>query len=92
MEILLYSILPTTLGTLITLYLTEKIKSNVKSTFDEKLEQLKKDHSIESANFQAEINSLKSKENFKFTKLLEKRFSILEDSYKLLNKTVSKII
>lgn len=30
MEILLYSILPTTLGTLITLYLTEKIKGNVK--------------------------------------------------------------
>lgn len=91
MEILLYSILPTTLGTLITLYLTERIKGNVKSTFDEKLEQLKKDHSIEIANFQAEINSLKSKENFKFTKLHEKRFSVLEDSYKLLNKTVSKI-
>lgn len=91
MEILLYSILPTTLGTLITLYITEKIKGTVKNTFDEKLEALKKQHSIEITNFQAEINFLKSKENFKFTKLHEKRFSVLEDSYKLLNKTVSKI-
>ncbi|MBM7419017.1 MULTISPECIES: hypothetical protein [Chryseobacterium] len=91
MELLTYSVVITFVGSLITLYMTEKVKGKVKDSFDTKLEELKRDHSIEITRFQTEINSLKSKDNFKFTKLHEKRFSVLEESYKLLNKTVSKI-
>ena len=91
MEILLYSILPTIIGTLITLFLTEKVKGNIKVSFDKKLETLKKEHTLEIAKFQAEINSIKTQENFKFTKLHEKRFLILEESYKLLNILLSKL-
>jgi len=91
MEVILYSILPTFIGTIITLFITEKVKGNVKNSFDNKLEKLKKEHSIEITKFQAEINSLKSKENFKFTKLHEKRMNVLEESYKLLNRTIPKL-
>lgn len=91
MELLTYSVVTTFVGSLITLYMTEKVKGKVKDSFDTKLEELKRDHSIEITRFQTEINSLKTKENFKFTKLHEKRFLVLEESYKLLNKTVSKI-
>lgn len=90
MELLIYSAVTTFVGSLITLYMTEKVKGKVKDAFDTKLEELKRDHSIEITRFQTEINSLKTKENFKFTKLHEKRFLVLEESYKLLNKTVSK--
>ena len=76
-EILIYSILPTLIG----LYFTERVKGKVKSSFDKKLEVIKKEHSIEIANFQAEIKSLKDKENFKFSKLHEKRFELLETIY-----------
>lgn len=82
---LIYSILPTALGTLITLYFTEQVKGKVKNNFDQKLEKIKKEHSIEITKFQAEINLLKSQENYKFTKLHEKRFEILEVIYKKLN-------
>jgi len=88
---LLYSIIPTLIGTLLTLYFTEKVKGKVKNGFDKKLEKIKNDHSIELSKFQAEINSLKSKENFKFTKLHEKRFDILEDTYILLNKALNEL-
>ncbi|MEP5254363.1 MAG: hypothetical protein ABJQ39_04825 [Winogradskyella arenosi] len=88
---LLYSILPTLIGTLLTLYFTEKVKGKVKIGFDKKLEELKKVHNIELSKFQAEINALKSKENFKFTKLHEKRFNILENIYQLLNKNISEL-
>jgi len=91
MELLTYSVVTKFVGSLITLYMTEKVKGKVKDSFDTKLEELKRDHSIEITRFQTEINSLKTKENFKFTKLHEKRFLVLEESYKLLNKTVSKI-
>ena len=41
--------------------------------------------------YQAEINALKSKENFKFTKLHEKRLIVLEKIYKLLNKASKEL-
>lgn len=80
---LLYSILPSLIG----LFLTGRIKSS----FDKKLERLKKDHIIDISRFQAEIAALKTQENFKFTKLHEKRFIVLEKLYKLLNNTSNQL-
>ena len=74
LEIFKNSIIPV----LIALYLTEKVKGNVKNSFDKKLEDLKNRHSLEISKFQTELNSLKAKENFKFTKLHEKRLIVLE--------------
>jgi hypothetical protein len=71
---LIYSAIPT----LFTLFLTEKIKGKIKSSFDEKLETIKKEHSLEITKFQTELNFLKLRENFKFTKLHEKRLDVLE--------------
>uniref|UniRef100_UPI00058BDC9E hypothetical protein n=1 Tax=Psychroserpens damuponensis TaxID=943936 RepID=UPI00058BDC9E len=87
LEALLYSIFPT----LTALYITEKVKGNVKNNFDKKLEKLKKDHNIDITNFQAEISALKAQENFKFTKLHEKRLIVLENIYKLLNVTSKEL-
>jgi len=87
LEALIYSIIPTLIG----LYITEKVKGNVKSNFDKKLENLKQEHSKDITQFQAEINALKTKENFKFTKLHEKRLIVLENIYKLLNKTLKEL-
>ena len=42
-KVLIYSLIPT----LFTLFLTEKIKGKIKSSFDEKLETIKKEHSLE---------------------------------------------
>jgi hypothetical protein len=81
-DILIYSILPTLIG----LYITERVKGKVKSSFDKKLESLKKEHLLEIANFQAEIKSLKEKENFKFSKLHEKRFNLLEIIYNQMSE------
>ena len=61
--------------TLLTLWLNEKVKGNVKNSFDEKL-----------AQFQIELNHLKTKENFKFTKLHEKRFAGLAEIYSYLSQ------
>lgn len=88
---LLYSIIPTLIGTLLTLYFTEKVKGKVKMGFDKKLEEIKKEHIIDITKFQAEINILKAKENFKFTKLHEKRFIVLEKMYQLLNKAINEL-
>lgn len=82
---------------LFTLYLTERVKASVKSTFDSKLEEIKKEnakeieevkkeHSKEISQFQSELNYLKSKENFKFTKLHEKRFEGLSEIYSYLSQ------
>lgn len=90
-QALLYSIIPTSIGTLLTLYFTEKVKGRVKIGFDKKLQEIKKGHDMELGKFHAEINAFKSKENFKFTKLHEKRFCVLEKIYKLLNKTLSEL-
>lgn len=77
--------------TVITLFITEKVKGSIKNSFDKKLEILKKEHSIEISKFQTELNSLKAKENFKFTKLHEKRFIVLENTYKFLNETLKSL-
>ena len=75
--------------TLLTLYLNERVKGNVKNSFDEKLEQLKKEHSKEISQFQTELSYLKSKENFKFTKLHEKRLEVLQNTFQFLNENLS---
>jgi hypothetical protein len=71
-EALIYSLVPT----IISLYLTERVKGKVKNDFDKKLEIVKMKHTLEITKFQAEITSLKTKENFKFTKLHEKRLTV----------------
>ena len=73
--------------TLLTLYLNERVKGSVKNSFDEKIEKLKNEHSKELSQFQTELNHLKSKENFKFTKLHEKRLEVLEKTYMYINET-----
>jgi len=72
--------------TLLTLWLNEKVKGSVKNSFDKKLEEVKKEHSKEISQFQSELNYLKSKENFKFTKLHEKRFEGLAEIYSYLSQ------
>ncbi|WP_353103304.1 hypothetical protein [Myroides odoratus] len=74
--------------TIITLLITEKVKGSIKNSFDQKLESLKKKHTIEISKVESELNALKIKENFKFTKLHEKRMEVLEFSYKYLNKAL----
>ncbi len=87
-NILSYSIIPT----LIALYVTEKIKGNIKIFFDKKLEELKMEHSKEISQFQSELNYLKSKESFKFTKLHEKRLEVLERTYYFINETSEALL
>ena len=77
--------------TLLTLFLNERVKGSVKNSFDKKLEEVKKEHSKEISQFQAELNHLKSKENFKFTKLHEKRFEVMAETYKLLTDALFKL-
>lgn len=67
-----YSIIPT----LAALYITKTIEGNIKSSFDEKLEILKKEH---------------SKENYKFVKLHEERFNVLKKTYSYLNKSLESL-
>lgn len=74
--------------TLLTLYLNERVKGSVKNSFDEKLEEMKKEHSIKIASFKTELDSLKAKENFKFTKLHEKRFEVLQKTYQYVNENI----
>lgn len=81
LEIFKNSIIPV----LITLYLTERVKGSVKNSFDKKLEDVKKGHTIEISRFQTELTHLKSKDNFKFTKLHEKRLIVLEKTYMYIN-------
>ncbi|MGE8341378.1 MAG: hypothetical protein ACN6OI_10105 [Flavobacterium sp.] len=84
------------LPALFTLYLTERVKGSVKNTFDAKMEEiknvnakeiedLKKNHSKEIAEFQTELNHLKSKDIFKFNKLHEIRVEILQKAYLFLS-------
>lgn len=80
-NLLTYSIIPT----LIALYVTEKVKGSVKQSFDKKLEEVKKEHTIEISRFQTELTHLKLKDNFKFTKLHEKRLIVLEKTYMYIN-------
>lgn len=78
--------------TFITLIITKITEGRIKSSFDKKLEQTKLEHSLENAKFQNELDSLKAKENFKFTKLHEERFNVLKTTYALLNKTRNDLV
>ena len=77
--------------TLITLFITEKVKGSIKNSFDLKLESIKKEHLKEISKFESELNALKTKENFKFTKLHEKRMETLELSYEYLNEALNNL-
>jgi hypothetical protein len=86
-SIIIVGFVCTLIPTLITLWLNEKVKGSVKSSFDAKLEIIKKEHLLEISKFQTELNHLKLRENFKFTKLHEKRFDVLERTYMYINET-----
>lgn len=91
MDIILYLGVATLCGivpTVITLWLNEKVKGSVQNSFNTKLEEIKKEHSKEIAQFQTELNYLKSNESFKFTKLHEKRFEILAETYSYLSQNL----
>lgn len=75
MEISIIAICISIISPIINLILNEKIKSSVRHDFDKKIE-----------TFKSEIEVLKSKQNFKFTKLHEKRLEVLEETYKHLNE------
>lgn len=75
--------------TLITLWLNERVKGSVQNSFNTKLEELKKEHSKELSQFQTELNHLKTKENFKFTKLHERRFEVLQKTFEYLNNNLN---
>lgn len=90
------------LPALFTLYLTERVKGSIKSTYDSRLEEIKKEntkeiedikkeHSKEISQFQSELNHLKAKENFKFTKFHEKRFEVMAETYKRLTEALFKL-
>lgn len=78
---LVIGVVCTGISTLVTLFITERIKGSVKNSFDKKLEEVKAEHSKEISKFQIELNHLKLKDNFKFTKLHEKRLKILQKIY-----------
>ncbi|UOK42210.1 MULTISPECIES: hypothetical protein [Flavobacterium] len=58
----------------INLWLNERIKASVNHHFNKEI-----------SKFEKEIEVLKSKETFKFTKLHEKRLEVLENTYSLVN-------
>ena len=79
------------ISSLFTLYITERIKNKIKNSFDIKLEEVKMINSKEISQFQSELNHLKSKESFKFTKLHEKRFEVMAETYKYLTDALFKL-
>lgn len=87
MEDVLTNILSSTIvATLVAGIVTKITEGRIQSSFDKKLESIKKEHTLEIAKFQSDLDSLKSKEDFKFTKLHEERFNVLKKTYALLNK------
>lgn len=62
------------------LWLNERIKASVNHHFKKEI-----------SKFEKEIEVLKSKETFKFTKLHEKRLEVLEKTYSLLNSYYSSL-
>ena len=86
-NVLAYSIFPT----LVALYITERVKGSIKNSFEKSLEEVKKEHSKEISQFQTELNALKTRENFKFTKLHEKRFEVMAETYKYLTDALFKL-
>lgn len=61
----------------------------LKLNFDAKLEKVKTKNSKKLASFQADLNHIKSKENFKFIKLHEKRLEVLQITFQFLNENLS---
>ena len=90
-QALIVGVICTTISTMVTLFITERIKGSVKNSFDEKIEDVKKEHSKEISQFQIELNHLKSKDNFKFTKLHEKRLEVLQKTYQYLNENLTSL-
>lgn len=54
-------------------------------------EKIKNKNAKEISKFQTEITHLKSKESFKFTKLHEKRFEVMAETYKYLTDALFKL-
>ena len=90
-EILILSILPTVIATLITLYITERVKGSIKNKFDQKIESIKNGYNTELTRLNAELDLINNQNNFKFSKLHEKRFEILELLYKAFNRKLRKL-
>lgn len=67
-------------------------KRQIEFDFNKHLESIKKEHSMELAIHQAEIENLKSKDNFKFLRLHEKRFKVLAQLYRLLKKVIPPLM
>lgn len=65
------------------------VTAYAKSNYDKKLEKVKLKNAKKLSDFQSEINTLKSKENFKFTKLHEKRLEVLQKTFQHLNENLS---
>jgi hypothetical protein len=65
------------------------VTAYAKSNYDKKLEKVKLRNAKKLSDFQSEINTLKSKENFKFTKLHEKRLEVLQKTFQHLNENLS---
>jgi len=90
-EVLILSILPTIFGSLITLYITEKVKGSIRNKFDKKIESVRNGYNTELARLNAELDLINNQNNFKFSKLHDKRFEILELLYKALNKKLKNL-
>lgn len=58
----------------------------LKLKFDAKLEKVKSKNSKKLASFQADLDYIKTKQNFKFTKLHEIRLEVIQKTYFLLNE------
>jgi len=88
MEALFTNILSSSIvATLVAGIVTKLTEGRIQSNFDKRLESIKKEHTLEIEKFKSELDSLKAKENFKFTKLHEERFNVLKKTYAMLNKS-----
>ena len=65
------------------------VSAYLKLKFDAKLEKIKSKNSKKLANFQADLDYIKTKQNFKFTKLHEIRLKVLARTHRLLNENLS---
>lgn len=81
MENIITTIIASSLvSTLVAFFFKEWIKQSIKNEYDLKLE-----------GFKVEINKLKEQDNFKFTKLHEKRFKILQKLYDKLSHALHQL-
>lgn len=65
------------------------VSAYLKLKFDAKLEKIKSKNLKKLANFQAELDYIKTKQNFKFTKLHEIRLKVLARTHHLLNENLA---